>query len=118
MKLNSKIKYGLLCLHELASQSGQYLNAESIALRHRIPPAYAHKILQKLAQVGLIDGQRGSGYRLSRPLSLISVLEVVNALGKDEEKQPSYDIVSTMERHIQHALQGINLESMQKNHDR
>jgi Rrf2 family protein len=47
-----------------------------------VPMNYLAKVLQSLAKADLISGRRGvgGGYRLARPASEISMLDVINAI--------------------------------------
>ena len=80
MKLNHKVRYGIACLLELSKSLGEFIDAEFIAARQAIPPAYAHKVLQALAHAQIVMSQKGLGYRLARPLANITALEVIEAL--------------------------------------
>lgn len=66
--------------------SDQALPAAKLAELHDLPPAYLAKHLQALAGAGIAEslaGPRG-GYRLARPPSEISLLDVVLAVDGDE----------------------------------
>jgi len=51
-----------------------------------VPMNYLAKVLQLLAKAGLITGRRGvgGGYRLKRPATEISILDVINAINPIE----------------------------------
>jgi Rrf2 family protein len=58
------------------------LPAARLAEYHALPPAYLAKQLQALAAAGIVDsvpGRRG-GYRLGRPASAVTVLDIVRAV--------------------------------------
>lgn len=65
---------------ELSGQGGQ--TVDQIAARTQVPIAYLSKVLQNLARENMIVSQRGigGGFRLARPASEITILEVVNAV--------------------------------------
>lgn len=109
MKINLKVRYGLACLFELAKTPAEYVEAERIAAARAVPPAYAQKVLQSLARAGLVLSQKGSGYRLTRPLADINALEVVQALSA-EEAAPAAGPGVLLERRIESALAGVTLD--------
>lgn len=111
MKLNNKIKYGFICLAELSTDQNHYSNAEDIARRRNMPKAYAQKILQRMAQTGLVQGQKGMGYKLSRPLSVISALELINALSTEPGAGAFQSgATKSLEERIHTALHDIKLD--------
>lgn len=54
----------------------------TLAEKTKVPPHYLAKVLQHLATADLIKGRRGvrGGYRLSRPASQITLLDVVRSI--------------------------------------
>jgi Rrf2 family protein len=76
--------YGLLALTYLAHQGkGRVCYRNEIAGRFRISRALLAKILQKLRRGGILRSHLGArgGYSLARPAELISLAEVLRALG-------------------------------------
>jgi Rrf2 family protein len=75
MKLQRDVEYGLMGLIDLARLS-QPVSARALAARLGVPG-----VLQRLQRAGLVAAVRGSrgGYRLQRPLSDISLREVIEA---------------------------------------
>ncbi len=110
MRLNQKIRYGLECLFELASNPTEFIDAEKIAVARNIPRAYAQKILHALTQSGLVLSQKGAGFRLSRPLIDITALEVVQALEMEDRRVLAE--AHPLERRILAALAGVSLETL------
>jgi Rrf2 family protein len=51
-----------------------------------VPPAYLAKHLQSLARAGIVDTVKGprGGYRLARPSTEITMLEIVEAIDGEE----------------------------------
>ena len=80
MRLNQQVRYGSACLFEMSKSPGEYLEAEHLSIKYKIPPAYTQKILQRLVRAGLITSLKGRGYKLARPLSEINVIELLQAL--------------------------------------
>lgn len=113
MKLNHRVQYGIACLIELARRLGEFIDAEMIASRQSIPPAYAHKVLQSLAHAGLVFSQKGLGYRLARPLSEITALEVIEALTVSAET-PASGMGGMIERRINNVLESCTLAELQQ----
>jgi Rrf2 family protein len=82
LRLSEKAGYGLMALTFLAEVPAGIASAREIAMRYDVPAELLAKVLQRLAQYGLVVphvGVRG-GYRLARPSSSISVANVVDAL--------------------------------------
>jgi Rrf2 family iron-sulfur cluster assembly transcriptional regulator len=69
----------MLCLASLPT--GEYHMVGGIAKRTKLSPSYLSKILQRLAQSGILDSRRGAkgGYRLSRPAGEVSLARIVAA---------------------------------------
>jgi Rrf2 family protein len=63
-------------------EDGTYSLAKDLASKLGLPGPYLAKILQTLAQEGMLNSVRGprGGFRLSRPAHRITVGEVVNVL--------------------------------------
>ena len=83
MKLSTRVRYGCRAMIDLALHAGQEPVAlEVLAREQRIPERYLAKIVQDLRRSGLIRSVRGAhgGYRLSRPATQITLLEVWEAL--------------------------------------
>ena len=60
-------------------------SAKELATETGIPAAFLSKILAQLARAGLVDGERGhhGGYRLARPSSRITMIDVIRAVDPD-----------------------------------
>jgi Rrf2 family protein len=82
MKLNTKVRYGMRAMIELAmNNEGTGLLQKEIAERQEIPLKYLDKIISELKSAGLVVNVAGkkSGYQLSRKASKISVYDIYNA---------------------------------------
>ena len=83
MQLGQGVEWALHCCTLLAAvPPDRTLPAGRLAEFHGVPPAYLAKHLQAMAQAGIVEstaGRRG-GYRLARPASEITVLDVVDAV--------------------------------------
>ena len=85
MKITAQEEYGLRCLLRLANPDHEgVLTVKEIARREGISSAYAEKLLRVLSKAGLAQSARGTrgGYTLSRPVSEITLGNVVRALGR------------------------------------
>jgi Rrf2 family protein len=83
MRLNKTTRYALYAAMEMAATAeDDHVTAAGVADRYGIPAAVQAKVFQQLVRAGIAVGLRGSGggYRLARPASRITVLEVIEAL--------------------------------------
>ena len=69
-----------------ATPAGQVVPAAVLAEFHGVPTAYLAKQLQALSAAGIVESSAGrhGGYRLARPASDVTLLDVVVALEGDE----------------------------------
>jgi Rrf2 family protein len=85
--MSEGVEWAVHCCTVLAALGeGDTLPAARLAEYHGVPPAYLAKHLQALTAAGVtasVPGPRG-GYRLARPATDISVLDVVLAVDGDE----------------------------------
>lgn len=83
MQLSEGVEWGAHCAVVLAMlPDGAALPAGRLAEYHGVPGPYLAKSLQALMRAGIVassPGRRG-GYRLARPASAISLLDVVDAI--------------------------------------
>ena len=89
MLFSTKAEYGVRLMVELGRRAGpeRALEAEPVSLAslaeaEMLPLAYLEHLVAKLRDEHLVSSVRGAhgGYRLSRPASEITMLEVVEAL--------------------------------------
>lgn len=83
MVLKSQVEWALHCCALLAGlPEGKHLATRDLAEFHGIPKEYLAKALQGLSQAGLVAASLGpnGGYRLAKPTSKISFLEIVEAV--------------------------------------
>jgi len=75
-------EYALRAIVWLASHSEQTQTSEQIATATQVPPRYLYKVMQSLAQAGLIHSQPGprGGYSLAIPADQICLLDVINTV--------------------------------------
>ena len=87
MKLSDGVEWGVHACTVLAVlPPDAALPAPRLAEYHGVPSAYLAKHLQALARAGVLETVKGprGGYRLARPPTAISVLDVVEAIDGDE----------------------------------
>src|SRR6188768_3390046 len=87
VRMSDAVEWSIHCCTVLAAlPEDQALPAASLAEFHEVPPAYLAKALQALAGAGIVESRPGplGGYRLARPPSEITVLDVVLAVDGDE----------------------------------
>lgn len=79
-------EYALRAMACLALAPGRLVPTPNLAGQTKVPPNYLAKVLRLLAAAELITGRRGvgGGYKLARPASEISLLEVVRAVTQVE----------------------------------
>jgi Rrf2 family protein len=83
MRLSEGVEWGVHCAALVAVlPPGQALPASRLAEYHGVPSAYLAKHLQALSRGGILESVPGpkGGYRLARPGSEITMLDVVEAI--------------------------------------
>ena len=83
MKLSDGVEWGVHVTTLLAVLPPERaLPAAKLAEYHGVPAAYLAKHLQALSRGGILESVQGprGGYRLARPASAITVLDVVEAI--------------------------------------
>lgn len=75
-------EYALRAILCLAERPEVPCTACQVAQATGLPPGYLAKVLLELSRAGLVHSQRGphGGYRLARPFSSMTVLDVINAV--------------------------------------
>ena len=83
LKLGKKVEYALISLIHIGELEANALaTARGIAEHYNIPPQVLGKVLQTLRRARLVESEKGvtGGYRLSRPLTRITLGEVIAAI--------------------------------------
>ena len=83
MKLSEGVEWGAHCAVLLSVlPTGAALPAGRLAEYHEAPVAYLAKHLQAMSRAGILEAVPGpkGGYRLARPATEITLLEVVEAI--------------------------------------
>lgn len=87
MKLSDGVEWGVhVCTLLAVLPPDSALPAARLAEYHAVPAAYLAKQLQALAGAGVLETVKGprGGYRLARPPTEITVLDVVEAIDGEE----------------------------------
>jgi Rrf2 family protein len=79
MNLTKSTRYALYATMEMAGAGDQPVTVGQVSRRYRIPEGALAKVFQQLVRSGLAVGTRGvgGGYRLAKPPSLVTVLDVI-----------------------------------------
>ena len=87
MQFKASTDYGMRAILYLAARN-ETCSSRDIAEDMSIPRDYLIQLAQLLRNAGIIEARPGKhgGYRLARPASEISVLDVVNALDEDAKQ--------------------------------
>jgi Rrf2 family protein len=86
MELNTKGRYAVMAMADLASQSPtEATPLPAIAERQQISIAYLEQIFIRLRRAGLVESARGraGGYRLGRPANEIVISDIMAAVEED-----------------------------------
>ncbi|GAA4068827.1 RrF2 family transcriptional regulator [Nonomuraea soli] len=85
--MSEGVEWALHSCVNLAWMEGRAVTAARLAALYSLPAAYLNKQLQLLAKAGILTstpGPRG-GFRLARPTSAITLLDVVTAIEGGED---------------------------------
>ena len=82
LRVTKLTDYATVVLTALAAQPDAVLSAAGLAEQAGLEVPTVAKILKPLAQAGLVSGFRGinGGYRLARPASRITLIDIVEAM--------------------------------------
>jgi Rrf2 family protein len=84
MKITATEEYGLRSMLQLALRPGEVVSLTDLSRAEGIAVPFAAKVLLRLRRSGLVTATRGrrGGYQLATPPAEITVLQVLEALGK------------------------------------
>lgn len=85
MKLTTRGHYSIKALLDLSLQSaGTVSSVNAIAARQNLPAPYLEKLLIALRRSHIVSAKRGpqGGYQLAKPLSQISLGQILEAVGE------------------------------------
>lgn len=82
LRVTKLTDYATVVLTVLAARPAEVLSATELAEAAGLEPPTVSKLLKPLAQAKLVEGLRGvrGGYRLTRPASEITLIEIVEAM--------------------------------------
>jgi Rrf2 family protein len=83
MKISRSTGYGLLAAGYIArSEKGGIVLSQTISKEYNIPLEYLLKILQQLVRGNILRSKRGprGGFVLGKPMSKITMLEIIEAV--------------------------------------
>jgi Rrf2 family iron-sulfur cluster assembly transcriptional regulator len=87
LELTRRGDYAVRAMLALTAANGDgWTSAPRIAASMAIPERFLPRVLRDLARAGLVDAHAGrsGGYRLARPASAISLLDVIDAVEPPE----------------------------------
>lgn len=84
--LSKTAEYALRAVACLAAHPGDSLSADFLSLRTKVPRRYLHRVLQDLVAAEILTSRPGpkGGYELVANISLLTILDVVNAVAPVE----------------------------------
>lgn len=93
LKLSKKVEYAIIALQYIAENDNKPITAKEIAQKLSLPYEFLSKLLQTLMKKGLLSSQLGvkGGYVLEKPVELISIEELMNALDERANIVECYD---------------------------
>lgn len=118
MKMNKTLAYGLACLHYMGeNESRNWMQVSEIAKFQNLPGPYCNKVLQSLVHAGLVESQKGRGYRLRKSLDNISVWELMesftfNGAPRTDKKELSIKLYETLRDEVNHWLVGLTVQDI------
>jgi Rrf2 family protein len=98
MKLTTRGNYSVKALLDLSLQPDRRpVSVKTIAKRQDIPAPYLEKLMIEMRQAGLVKSIRGSigGYQLARSPALISIGQILTAVGESISNLPESPPEST-----------------------
>ncbi len=87
MRLGEGVEWGLHCATVLALVPAEMaMPAGRLAEFHGVPAAYLAKALQSMSRAGIVESVAGrhGGYRLARPATEVTLLDIVLAIDGDD----------------------------------
>lgn len=118
MKLNRTLAYGLACLHYLGEASAkEWIEIKDISRFQGLPRAYCNKVMQALVHAGLVESQKGKGYRLIKDLEEINVWQLMeaftfNGAPESEKKELSIKLYCTLKEEVNKWLIGLTIKDI------
>lgn len=118
MKMNRTLAYGLACLHYLGQNNGGSWNqVADICHFQGLPAPYCNKVLQALVHAGLVESQKGKGYRLCKTLDDINVWQLMeaftfNGAPEAEREEVPGKLYKKLREQVNHWLVGLTVQDI------
>jgi len=104
-------EYALRAAVCLAGLPGRPTSADVLAKETKTPRSYLNRVLQDLAAAGLVHSRPGpgGGYELAKPIDVVTILDVVNAVAPIERIRhcplglPSHTTLCPLHRELDQA---------------
>jgi Rrf2 family transcriptional regulator, iron-sulfur cluster assembly transcription factor len=129
MKLTTKGRFAVTAMVDLAMQYGEApVSLADISQRQKISLSYLEQLFGKLRRRQLVDSVRGpgGGYRLSREMAAVSVVDIIRAVdepidatqcgGKEnchgDQKCITHDLWAHLNQHIFDYLGAVTLKQL------
>jgi len=129
MRLTTKGRFAVTAMIDLALNSGEGpVTLAGISERQRISLSYLEQLFGKLRRHKLVDSVRGpgGGYRLARPMSGISVADIVRAVDesldatqcggrencREDERCMTHDLWMTLNAKMYEYLESVSLADL------
>jgi len=92
MNFSKTTEYALRIMSFLAMDEKRLISSKEISRSVNVPFRYLRKLLLVLAKSGLINSVQGKngGYKISKNLSDISILDIIQAVGVDHIKNECF----------------------------
>lgn len=128
MNFGVSIRHALYAVIDLARASQtDTLSVGAIAQRHHLPETALAKVFQRLVRSGLVVGTRGphGGYRLARPASEITVLDVMNVFepaapagvpGEPGVEDTLAEFFGTVDGQVRTAVASVTIDQLAARH--
>jgi len=91
LSLSSTAEYALraMTMLSLEAKEGAAINARDLSGKTRVPVHYLNKIMNRLVEAGLATSTKGhgGGFRLGKPASRISYLDILKVMGYNFESR-------------------------------
>ncbi len=130
VKVHRKIEYSLIALkHMVQKTPGELTTAKEIAETYKSPFDVTARVMQVLAQSGILKSEQGAhgGYQIQKDLSKISVLDLIeifngpNKIAKCQNVHESCEMVdhcniispiNTLNTKLNHFYQSMNVKDL------
>lgn len=95
--ITTSVEYGIHCLLWLVDPLSGQPSSRDLAELQGVSPSFVAKIFPKLQKAGIVQAAEGvrGGYRLAKPATEITVLEIVDAI---EGHKPLFDCLEIRDR--------------------